>query len=148
MKNLKICLLIFGLILFGVSSYLLITNIFSSHGIEVSNARFNIIPNGGGVFLDIYNGLDREICLVSADILDVDGEKVMIHQTIMEGGVEKMVMVDKICIGPKTTVKLERGGYHIMVMNTDLKNFETIKVKLIFDDGEEVIVEAKKVLTG
>ena len=146
MKNLKICLVLFGVALFLISLGLFIYNAFFTSGISVTNARFNLIPEGGGIFLDIYNGYDREVCLVSADVLNINGERVMLHQTVSQDGVDKMVMVSKICIPPKSTVKLQRGGYHIMVMNADLKGLDEIDVKLIFDNGDEVTVKAERVL--
>ena len=141
--SLYILLIILFISILAAAIYIY-ANLLKVEDIEVEDAKYILIPNGGGIYMKISNNLDYEICLVGADILDVEGEKVMIHQTISEGNVDRMVMVDKLCIPAKSSVKLERGGYHIMFMNADLRDYEKIKVKLFFDNGEEVVVEAYK----
>ncbi len=117
---------------------------FTAGGIKAYDAKFSLIPNGGGIYMIIENGYDTEVCIESVDILEVEGEDVMIHQTIKEGNVEKMVMVERLCIPPKDTFKFERGGYHIMFMNADLRNYDEITVRIVFSNGAEVTVKATK----
>jgi len=129
-----------------ISTYIAI-DLLRPKGILVSDATFTLTPDGGGIYMRIQNGLDKTICLVGADILELEGESVTIHQTVREGGLEMMKPVDEICIEPGEEFRLERGGYHIMFKGGDVSELDTLKVKLIFRDGEEVVVEAKKKLT-
>ncbi len=142
----KLAVAILAVAILSMATYFTL-DLLTPREIRAYDATFTVIPNGGGIYLKIYNGLDKQICLVDADILDVEGEMVMIHQTVRSGGIEKMVPVDEICIAPGDEFKLERGGYHIMFSGVDVKDYDKLRVKLIFKDGEEVVVEAVKKLT-
>lgn len=123
---------------------LFIYSSFKADGIKVYNAEFSIIPNGGGIYMTIENRYDAELCIEHIDILEVDGEKVMIHKTVKEGDIERMVMVDQLCIPPNEVFRLERGGYHIMFMNADVSSYDEITVEIVFSNGVEVTVKAHR----
>ena len=139
-KKLAVAMIVILLAVAGLYLYSSLT----AGGIKVYDAKFSLIPNGGGIYMTIENGYDAEVCIEDVDILEVEGETLMIHQTVKEGNVEKMVMVEKLCIPPKETFKLERGGYHIMFMNADLKDYDEITVKIVFSNGYEVTVKATR----
>lgn len=129
-----------------VIASLYIYGAFFTEKINIYNAEFTVIPNGGGLYMVIENGFNERVCIVDIDILEVNEEKYMFHQTIKIDNIVKMVMVDNICIDPKSTFRLERGGHHIMFMNADLKDFNEITVKIVFSNGVEVTVKASRVI--
>jgi len=116
-------------------------------GITVEDPYFTVTPDGGGVFMIIRNGLDKEVCLVGARLPDYPDAVVTLHETVSSGGVEMMRPVDRICASPGGEIRLERGGYHIMFKGARLADTDRLRVVLIFDDGSEVEVEAVKRLT-
>lgn len=60
------------------------------------------------------------------------------------GGTMSMREVDEIMIPAKSTVKLEPGGYHIMLLDLvePLKTGSTVKVTLEFESGKTQTVKA------
>lgn len=72
------------------------------------------LPNRPAVaYLTIVNqGAAPERLLAAAS---PDFESAELHQAAMEDGVMKMRPVESIEIGPGETVKLEPGGYHVML---------------------------------
>lgn len=97
---------------------------------------------GGGVFLKVKNNYDQTVCLVKAEFPDYPDAKVELHQTVIdENGIAKMQPVDKICAEPGGLIELKHGGYHIMFYNANLEPGTTLKVKLYFDNGDELVVE-------
>jgi copper(I)-binding protein len=69
--------------------------------------------------------------------------RVMMHETLEQNGVSKMVPVTSVEIPPNATVRFEPGGYHLMLMGRkrDLKVGERIPVTLEFADGGTVSVD-------
>ncbi len=97
---------------------------------------------GGGVFLTVKNNNDQTVCLVKAEFPDYPDAKVELHQTVIdERGIAKMQPVEKICAEPGGLIELKHGGYHIMFYNVKLDPGTTLKVKLYFDNGDELLVE-------
>ncbi len=111
--------------------------------ITVVNAKAIALPTGGGAFMKIINGYPERVCLVKAELAGYADAKVEIHKTVVdERGVARMQPVDEICIEPGGYVELKHGGYHIMIMNARLEEGSTITLKLYFDNGDTVTVEA------
>jgi len=101
-------------------------------------------PKGAQVaagYVTIKNSGDEPDRLVSASA-DFAGETA-IHQMSMAGGVMRMRPVpDGVAIPPKSTVKLEPSGYHLMFMSLTgpLKESDDVRVKLTFEHAGSVEV--------
>lgn len=52
-----------------------------------------------------------------------------IHETTIEGDVARMRAVEELIIGPGDTIRLERGGKHLMMMQP-IDNIETVTLNL------------------
>ncbi|MDQ7056228.1 MAG: copper chaperone PCu(A)C [Persephonella sp.] len=97
------------LLFFGVS--------YSQPQIEIINPWVRAVPPNAkntALFMVIKNSGDEPDTLmaVKTDIARI----VMIHKTVNEGGVMKMVHIHHLKIPPRSTVELKPGGYHIMIM--------------------------------
>lgn len=66
--------------------------------------------------------------------------QVMMHETLEQNGVSKMVPVASVEIRPNATVRFEPGGYHLMLMGRklDLKVGDRVALTLEFADGSTV----------
>lgn len=62
---------------------------------------------------------------------------VMIHQSVHEGGMARMVHADRIDLPPGEAVSFEPGGYHLMLMSPmrEVKRGDRIEIVLEFSDG-------------
>lgn len=112
--------------------------LYVSPPISVSAVSYTYTGFSAGVFFEARNlGLSK-VCIVDAYI---EGVKAMVelHETVKEGGVAKMVPVDKVCIPPLGTVEFKHGGLHVMIMGGVDPGGKTLV--LVLDDGREVKVE-------
>jgi copper(I)-binding protein len=68
--------------------------------------------------------------------------RVMLHRSVNEGGVARMVPVGSVDLAPGQTVTFEPGGYHLMLMHRQkpLQPGEQVSVTLRFGDGETLEV--------
>lgn len=122
--------------------------------------------SNGAVYMVLKNESSSDQALVSASVPSSVAAEVQLHETVMgtssttmAGGMgtsgttmagsmggDTMTMreVDQIMIPAKSTVKLEPGGYHIMLMELaqPLKTGSTIKVTLEFESGKSQTVKA------
>lgn len=114
--------------------------------IHVENPRVNPIFAGmpvTAVYADLYNHSDKDLTLVavSGDI----SPRIEIHEHTMDNGLMKMQEVANGVVLPagKTTA-FAPGGYHIMIMemNRDIKEGDTVKLTLQFDDGSTQMITA------
>ena len=64
----------------------------------------------------------------------------MLHRSVVVGGVMKMHHVDALEIPPGGSVRLEPGGFHVMLMGVSprLETGERISLTLIFERAGEV----------
>ena len=115
--------------------------------ILVENEWARVTPSGtGSAYMKIINTSNNDDKLVSATS-DKAG-MVMIHRSIREGNVSKMIHIhDGITIPSNSSVDLKPGDYHIMLMNLD-KNLslgDKISVVLNFEknDSLEIMPVAK-----
>ena len=77
--------------------------------------------------------------------VDSDVSKtIQIHETYSIGDVMGMREIGKIIIEPESSVKLEPGGKHIMVMRLkrDIKKGDEVEFKLYFKQAGEKIITA------
>ncbi|MDB5652776.1 MAG: hypothetical protein JWQ94_389 [Tardiphaga sp.] len=73
-----------------------------------------------------------------------DGGKIEVHEMSMTDGVMKMREVGGgLEIKPGATVKLEPGGYHLMMLNlaTPFKQGDKVKAQLVFEKAGKIDVE-------
>jgi copper(I)-binding protein len=67
---------------------------------------------------------------------------VMLHRSLHEGGVNRMVQVEGVDLAPGQTVVFGPAGYHLMLMHRKkaLQPGEEVPVTLRFGDGETLEV--------
>lgn len=112
-------------------------------GIGVSGAWIRQLPAGApsGGFFTLQNQGKNTLTLVGASSPGYD--MVMIHKSMEEGGMSKMMSVDKIDVPAGGDVVFRPGSYHLMLMNArrDIKIGSSIPVTLKFSDGREVTTQ-------
>lgn len=95
-------------------------------------------------YLTIVGG-DEADALVSASS-PAAGE-VQVHETMAGmSGMAGMQEVEKIEVGAGATVRLEPGGYHLMLMEPDTAQIvvgETVEITLTFEKAGDVTIEAE-----
>ena len=91
------------------------------------------------IFMNIYNEGEEDVSLatVQSDI----GAHLTLHGT--QNG--RMVELSDINVPAHKMTSLKRGGLHIMVFDVeqDLKAGNTFPLRLLFDNGEVIKVDAK-----
>jgi len=99
-------------------------------------------PAGG--FLVIANGSDRERSLVGASTPAC--ARVELHRSWLDGGVARMAAVDAMALPAGGELRLEPGGYHLMLFGPcTLHEGERVTLRLELDGGEarEVAAEVR-----
>lgn len=96
----------------------------------------------GIVYLTIMNH-----GVVNDDLLSVTtpaAASATLHESFQEGDVAKMRDLEGIDVSPGSSVKLEQGGKHIMLMGLQapLKKGEKFMLNLVFAKAGEIKVEA------
>jgi copper(I)-binding protein len=95
-------------------------------------------------YLTIVGG-DEADALVSASS-PVAGE-VQVHETMAGmSGMAGMQEVEQIEVGAGATVRLEPGGYHLMLMEPDTAQIvvgETVEITLTFEQAGDITIEAE-----
>ena len=107
------------------------------------------MARSGGVFMTIANDGSRAERLTAAHA-DI-AAKTMLHKTVMDGNVMKMMPVkDGIVIPGEDSVELKPGSYHIMLMGLKaaLKEGSTFPLTLTFEHAGSVTVEVKVMKPG
>jgi copper(I)-binding protein len=107
-------------------------------GIVVENAWVNEAPPGAEAlagYMTVENQSRQVRTLVGATSPAFG--MVMLHRSIVEGGMAKMVHQHAIEIAPGGDVVFEPGSYHLMLMNPKhpLKSGDKMEVVLKFKDG-------------
>lgn len=87
-------------------------------------------------YMQLHNHGENERVLVGA--ASPEFESVMLHRTVLEDGVSKMVHQHMIVIPAKGMLSFEPNSYHLMMMNPQqpLKAGDTVHVTLRFKNGE------------
>jgi copper(I)-binding protein len=65
-------------------------------------------------YLSLTNNTDEAISI--SRVVSPQFEAVEIHESLLEDGVAKMRRIPELSIPPNSTVTLERGGKHLMLM--------------------------------
>lgn len=70
---------------------------------------------------------------------------VMLHRSVSENGVERMVMSMGVDIAPGASLALAPGGYHLMLMKPAhaIKPGDTVTIRFLFDGDQSIDVNAK-----
>ena len=100
---------------------------------EGNAAAYMVIRNNDDV-VDVLTGAEADFAT-----------SVELHQTTAEGEMMHMMPVEQINIPAKGRVRLEPGGYHIMLMglNETLKVGDTVTLTLHFQRAGDVVVQAE-----
>lgn len=120
-----------------------------TRSITITNVTYTETPRALAVYMTIRNEKFEEVCLVKVELGEPGDVMVELHETVVrEGGIHEMRPVEKLCLGPRSSLELKPGGYHIMVMGStetlgSITADKIVKLRLIFDDGTVVDVEAK-----
>ncbi len=87
-------------------------------------------------YMKLHNHADKERVLVSADSPAFG--RVMLHKTVFEGEMSKMVHQHMITIPAKGMVSFEPNSYHLMMMKPKqaLKAGDKVSVTLSFKNGD------------
>jgi hypothetical protein len=138
-------------LLVAVMALVVSGGVAAAHGgasIEVKKAWARTSPvqaNNGAVYMVLRNESKSDQALVGASVPASVAMETQLHETVMgSGGTMQMQEVDEIAIPARSTVKLEPGGYHIMLMGlaAPLETGSKIKVTLEFESGKTKIVKA------
>ncbi len=91
-------------------------------------------------YMVLENKDDKPWVLIGAGSHRFD--KVMIHDTVMEGDIMRMVHQREIVIPPGETVVFEPDGLHLMLMDPHktMERGESVDIVLVFKGGVEVPV--------
>ena len=122
-------------------SLILLMGLNSVHAkIIVKDEWARVTPSGSGsVYMAIENDGDQDDNLTSA--ISDEAEMTMIHQTVREENIAKMIHVMGGIDLPKgKRIKLEPGGYHLMLMGIE-KNLtlnDRIRITLSFKNNENI----------
>ncbi len=110
--------------------------------IERPWARATVGSGGNGVvYLTISNSLDEPARLVS--VSTPIAERASIHESVRDNGMLHMRAVGVLEIAPHTSVALEPGGLHVMLMKlkTPIREGERFPLELRFEKREAIRVE-------
>lgn len=114
--------------------------------IENIYAKATTGPNGA-VFLTLKNPTDKHIKLVGATSDNAD--HVELHTHLQEGDIYRMRPIPYIVVNPGSTVSLQPGGLHIMLMGikNPLKEGDAMSLALSFEGlcDQTFMVPVKKV---
>lgn len=104
---------VFGLLMMGVAC----AAQAASEGVSISDARLRLLPGDlpmAGYFV-LHNGSDHAVQLTGAACSAF--RMVMMHRTVHENGMDRMVMIKAITVAPGKSVEFAPGGYHLMLMH-------------------------------
>ena len=116
-----------------------------SNAVTLTNVRARPVPTAGGtggVFLTIHNTTGQDDTLVAGS--SPIAQAVEIHETVDDNGVMRMnQLVDGLPVPAGSTVVLQPGGYHVMVIgvNAAMDEGATIPLTLTFAVAGEMTVE-------
>lgn len=110
-------------------------------GVEVRDPWIREAPPGAQVlagYLELRNVGEAPQVLVGA--ASPAFAKAMLHQSREEGGVARMVHVERLELSPGASVSFAPGGYHLMLMKPRraLRAGDRVPVTLRFADGSRL----------
>jgi copper(I)-binding protein len=122
----------------------LVSSLAVAGDVVVENAWIREAPPGAmamGGFMTLHNhgAVDRMLVAASSPAFD----SVMLHQTVMDGAMAKMVHQHMITLPANGSLLFEPSGYHLMMMKPKraLKAGEMVSVTLTFKDGDSLEVQ-------
>ena len=95
------------------------------------------IPAGGYLTLDNHTPQTVHLTGASSSACGM----LMLHKTVHENGVEKMVAVPEVTIPAHGSFSFHPGFYHIMCMKPHMKVGETVPVTLTFDHTPPLTID-------
>jgi copper(I)-binding protein len=101
--------------------------------------------NSAEAFMDLQNASNTAQALVAASS-PVD-QQTQLHKTVVNNGVATMVQIKKILIPADKDKDLKFGGIHVMLigLKEPLKDNMMVPITLKFEDGSELLINAKVV---
>lgn len=113
--------------------------------ITVSDAVLRLPPGGtgsGALYLTIENRSDKPDVLLKATTKAA--RHTMLHETVQDGDVAKMVHADKWPVPAKGKLVLAPRGKHVMLMGMKgTKVGQTVEVVLEFERSKPVVVKVR-----
>ena len=100
------------------------------YGLEVTAPRPGMNMSAG--YFEIHNNTGDTVRVTRAE--SPQFEAVELHETTTVDGVSRMRPIDALVIEPGTTLKLERGGKHLMLMRPVEESLETVELRLYHED--------------
>lgn len=125
---------------------LMIPIIFAVKKVEVKNIELKILngPKNGAAYLSIYNGNKYAVTLYKVEVEPNVFERIELHDHVPrkdENGTEYMEMIEipEMEISPGSTLFLQRGGKHLMLMGIKpiLCKQKNLKFKLFFKNRQK-----------
>lgn len=125
---------------------LLLSTVVNAATFSVEDAHVRATPPhtvNSAAFMKISNHSDKSLELVAASS-DV-AKRVELHSHTMSDGMMKMRQVKSIPIKGNGQVALRPGSFHVMLfdLKSPLLEGQTIKLKLYFNNGDEIIIDAQ-----
>ncbi|MGB2692081.1 MAG: copper chaperone PCu(A)C [Thermodesulfobacteriota bacterium] len=124
---------------------------YADDNIVINDAWVREVPPGSSVsavYMTIENkGVLDQLVSISSEI----AETAELHTSkVDENGVATMEMIKVLNLPSDSTVKLEPGGMHIMLIDLkeSLVGKEAVNIKLVFDKAGIVVVEVPVKKTG
>lgn len=96
-----------------------------------------------GAFMHLHNSGDDEVLITGAS--SPACETVEIHQTVIEGGVARMLPQNSLRLAPGEHIDLAPGGYHLMLINPHQspRAGDTLEITLEYGEGQHQTVRAE-----
>jgi copper(I)-binding protein len=123
----------------------------SAQQLEVRDAYVRLMPPSlrtTAAYMTLHNTGSREVQVVAAACAAVTATE--LHEHINDDGVMRMRPVKAIQIPPQGEIRLQPGGYHIMLidMKAPLQEGELLAITLMVADGSslEVVAPVKRVM--
>lgn len=112
--------------------------------LEVTDPVVQTIPGTGlaSIYLKVRNGTPAEDRLLG--VTTPGAPRSMLHETVEEGGVTKMLHREGFSIPAGATLSLEPGAKHVMLSGLDLSwvNTTTVELALTFERAGVVKTQA------
>ena len=93
-------------------------------------------------YINLRNDSDDPITITG--VASPQFESVQVHETIIEDGISRMIELGELSIPPASTVTLEPGGKHLMLMRPT-GNLDTVTLE--FRSGDLVVLRVDAVTT-
>lgn len=115
----------------------------SAADLSVSDAWIRVLPGGapaGGYFM-LHNSARQPVVPVSARSAAFG--HVMMHKTAEEGGLSRMLPVERVEVPAGGKVAFAPGGFHLMLMqpNRKVEVGDRIKITLEFAGGQNLTTD-------